>query len=86
MSPRNFARRFKEATGDTPLAYSPRPADRGCQADARDHATGVAEVGQKVGYLDPAFFRQLFQRKAGISPSEYRRRFGRMAAERRCPL
>lgn len=42
--------------------------------------TGVAEIGQMVGYFDPAFFRQLFQRKAGIAPSEYRRRFGRAAA------
>jgi YesN/AraC family two-component response regulator len=36
--------------------------------------------GQKVGYLDPAFFRQLFQRNAGVGPSDYRRRFGRAAA------
>ena len=42
--------------------------------------TGVAEIGQMVGSFDPAFFRQLFQRKAGIAPSEYRRRFGRAAA------
>jgi transcriptional regulator GlxA family with amidase domain len=41
---------------------------------------GVAEIGQRVGYLDPAFFRQLFQRNAGVAPSDYRRRFGRAAA------
>ena len=40
----------------------------------------LVEIGQRVGYLDPAFFRELFQRKAGISPSDYRRRFGRVAA------
>jgi len=80
MSPRNFARRFKEATGDTPLAYLHTLRIAVAKQLLETTPTGVAEVGQKVGYLDPAFFRQLFQRKAGASPSEYRRRFGRMAA------
>ena len=40
----------------------------------------VAEIGQRVGYDDAAFFRQLFQRRTGVSPSDYRRRFGRAAA------
>lgn len=80
MSPRNFARRFKDATGDTPLAYLHGLRIAVAKQLLETTPTGVAEIGQRVGYLDPAFFRQLFQRKAGISPSEYRRRFGRMAA------
>lgn len=80
MSPRNFARRFKDATGDTPLAYLHALRVAVAKQLLETTPTGVAEVGRKVGYLDPAFFRQLFQRKAGIGPSEYRRRFGRAAA------
>jgi transcriptional regulator GlxA family with amidase domain len=80
MSPRNFARRFKEATGDTPLAYLHSLRIAVAKQMLETAPTGVAEIGQRVGYVDPAFFRQLFQRHAGIGPSDYRRRFGRVAA------
>lgn len=80
MSPRNFARRFKDATGDTPLAYLHGLRIAVAKQMLETTPTGVAEIGQRVGYLDPAFFRQLFQRNAGVSPSDYRRRFGRVAA------
>jgi AraC-like DNA-binding protein len=36
----------------------------------------MQEIGDAVGYQDAAFFRQLFQRHTGVSPSAYRRRFG----------
>ena len=58
--------------GDTPRAVAKQTLETS--------PAGVAEIGQMVGYFDPAFFRQLFQRKAGIAPSEYRRHFGRAAA------
>jgi transcriptional regulator GlxA family with amidase domain len=80
MSPRNFARRFKEATGDTPLAYLHGLRIAVAKQLLETTQAGIAEIGQKVGYLDQAFFRTLFQRKAGVAPSEYRRRFGRLAA------
>lgn len=83
MSPRNFARRFKEATGDTPLAYLHALRIAVAKQMLERTSTGVAEIGQKVGYLDPAFFRELFQRRAGVGPSQYRRRFGRVRPEER---
>jgi YesN/AraC family two-component response regulator len=36
----------------------------------------MQEISDAVGYQDVAFFRMLFQRYAGVSPSAYRRRFG----------
>ena len=38
-----------------------------------DPVEGVAEA---VGYEDAAFFRRLFRRKVGMTPAQYRRRFG----------
>jgi AraC-like DNA-binding protein len=35
----------------------------------------VDEVGWKVGYEEPAFFRRLFKRTTGVTPGAYRRRF-----------
>ncbi|MGZ3438331.1 MAG: GlxA family transcriptional regulator, partial [Polyangia bacterium] len=76
MSPRNFARRFKSATGENPLGYLQR-----LRIDAARHLLesgrrSVKEVGAAVGYEDPAFFRSLFQRHTGTSPRGYRARFG----------
>jgi 1,4-dihydroxy-2-naphthoate octaprenyltransferase len=37
-----------------------------------------------VGYTDLLFFRRLFRRHTGHSPSDYRKRFGPAPAHRRC--
>ena len=76
MSLRNFVRRFKQATGDSPLIYLQKlriaAAKRLLEGDHRT----MQEIGDAVGYQDAAFFRQLFQRHTGVPPSAYRRRFG----------
>ena len=76
MSMRNFVRRFKNATGDSPLSYLQKlriaAAKRLLEADHRT----VQEISDAVGYQDAAFFRNLFQRHTGVSPSVYRQRFG----------
>jgi YesN/AraC family two-component response regulator len=40
-----------------------------------NHRT-MQEISDAVGYQDVAFFRGLFQRHTGVSPSAYRERFG----------
>src|SRR5580704_4690225 len=76
MSLRNFVRRFKQATGDSPLTYLQKlrvaAAKRLLESDHRT----MQEVSDAVGYQDVAFFRSLFYRHAGVSPSAYRQRFG----------
>ncbi len=76
MSLRNFVRRFKHATGDSPLMYLQKlriaAAKRLLESDHRS----VQEISDAVGYQDVAFFRSLFQRHTGVSPSAYRQRFG----------
>jgi transcriptional regulator GlxA family with amidase domain len=76
MSPRNFARRFRAATGEAPLAYIHR-----LRIDAARHALenahrSVEEISHEVGYEDVAFFRHLFRRHTGATPREYRAKFG----------
>jgi transcriptional regulator GlxA family with amidase domain len=76
MSMRNFMRRFKQATGDSPLHYLQKlriaAAKRLLESDHRT----MQEVSDAVGYQDTAYFRELFQRHTGVSPSAYRRQFG----------
>jgi transcriptional regulator GlxA family with amidase domain len=75
MSPRNFMRRFKDATGATPLEYLQRLRVRAAQRMLEDDHTAVSEVAAAVGYEDAAFFRSLFKRHTGLAPAAYRRRF-----------
>lgn len=76
MSARNFVRRFKQATGDSPLIYLQKlrisAAKRLLESDHRS----VQEISDAVGYEDVAFFRELFERHAGVAPSAYRKSFG----------
>lgn len=76
MSLRNFVRRFKQATGDSPLAYLQKlrvaAAKRLLECDHRT----MQEISNAVGYEDVAYFRSLFQRHTGVSPSAYRQKFG----------
>ncbi|MCB2185624.1 MAG: helix-turn-helix domain-containing protein [Deltaproteobacteria bacterium] len=75
MSPRNLKRRFKRATGDTPLAYLQR-----CRVESAKRALmagrqGVEEVSAQVGYEDTAFFRRVFKRHTGQTPAAFRRKY-----------
>lgn len=75
MSPRNFVRRFKEATGRTPLSYLQALRVDAAKKLLEDGVGSVQEVCGAVGYEDPVFFRNLFRRHTGVAPAEYRRRF-----------
>jgi transcriptional regulator GlxA family with amidase domain len=76
MSMRTFVRRFKQATADPPTVYLQKlrvaAAKRLLESDYRT----MQEISSAVGYEDVAFFRQLFRRHTGVSPSAYRQRFG----------
>jgi len=76
MSPRNFVRRFKAATGHTPLSYTHAIRMNMAKRLLENERQTIQEVSQAVGYEDVMFFRDLFRRHTGIGPSEYRTRFG----------
>ncbi len=75
LAERTFKRRFTEATGLAPLPYVQQL--RVAEAKRRLERTRepVDEIGWRVGYEDPAFFRRLFKRVTGVSPAAYRRQF-----------
>ncbi|WP_206419851.1 GlxA family transcriptional regulator [Minwuia thermotolerans] len=75
LAERTFKRRFKAATGYTPVDYV--QALRIEEAKQILETTGdpVEDVALAVGYADPAFFRRLFKRRVGVTPARYRQRF-----------
>lgn len=83
MSARNFARRFKAATGKSPLNYLHALRIAAAKELLETENSGIQQIASRVGYTDVLFFRTLFKRHAGLSPNDYRKRFGmrRQAAE-----
>lgn len=82
MSPRTFIRRFKDATGHTPLSYLHAVRIAAAKRLLEQGQPSVQEIARQVGYEDIIFFRGLFKRHTGICPVEYRNRFGDAPAAR----
>ena len=75
MSRRTFERRFKAATGDTPLSYLQRVRVEVAKGMLENEDLSFDEIAYSVGYQDSTAFRKIFFRQTGLLPSEYRRRF-----------
>jgi transcriptional regulator GlxA family with amidase domain len=75
LSPRHFARAFKERFGLTPAAFveEARLAEAGRRLSSR--TARVNSVARSVGYSGEDVFRRAFERRFGVSPSSYRSRF-----------
>jgi transcriptional regulator GlxA family with amidase domain len=76
MSLRNFVRRFKQATGDTPLIYLQKLRVAAAKRLLENDHRTLQEISDAVGYQDVVFFREIFHRHTGVSPSAYRQKFG----------
>lgn len=75
MSPRNFVRRFKVATGRLPGNYLQTLRVTIARDLIEQGARSLQEVASAVGYEDATYFRALFKRLTGMTPTEYRERF-----------
>lgn len=74
MGLRNFKRRFRKATGDSPLSYLQRYRIEAAKRLLENTQGNIAEVCYRVGYEDLGFFRRIFKRQVGLTPHEYRQR------------
>lgn len=73
VSERTLQRRFRQATGLTPLAYLQKQRLDTARELLRTSNLSVAEVAGQVGYQDVSHFCRLFQRAMQQSPGAYRR-------------
>lgn len=76
VSERAFQRRFAKATGMSPLEYVHLVRMEEAKQLLEASNKPVEEIANDVGYEDASFFARLFKRKVGITPAQYRRRFG----------
>lgn len=79
MSKRNFIRRFKSATQNTPLEYLQRVKIESAKKALEKNNQNIGTLMYDVGYNDLKTFRSIFKRVTGLTPQEYRRKYRRSA-------
>jgi transcriptional regulator GlxA family with amidase domain len=76
LTERTFMRRFRDATGLTPLDYVHALRLEEAKQMLETGDLSVEAIANEVGYEDASFFGRLFRRKVGLTPAQYRLRFG----------
>jgi transcriptional regulator GlxA family with amidase domain len=74
-SRRNLVRRFKLATGITPIEYLQKTRIEAAKKLLEQSRQSILEVMLETGYNDLKSFRQLFKKTVGLSPKAYREKF-----------
>ncbi len=77
MSKRNFVRRFKRAVKVTPLEYIQRVKIEAAKKALEQGRQNIQALTYEVGYSDSKTFRTVFKRLTGVTPQDYRNKYGR---------
>jgi len=75
VSRRTFTRRFRAATGRTPMHYVQAIRVERARQLLEATALPVTEIAARVGYADVSHFNRVFRRETDLTPGAYRRRF-----------
>jgi transcriptional regulator GlxA family with amidase domain len=86
LSRSSFTRRFKRATGYSPLDYVQRLRVEEAKRRLERSDDPIDEICWSIGYEEAPFFRQLFRRLTRLSPADYRRRVRRGVRARTPPV
>ncbi|HMH23003.1 MAG TPA: helix-turn-helix domain-containing protein [Puia sp.] len=74
---RNFIRRFKAATNNTPIEYLQRVRIEAAKKALEDKNLQLNEIMEITGYGDIKTFRMVFKKMTGLSPRDYRKKYAR---------
>ncbi len=78
LGTRTFKRRFKNATGDSPIVYLQRLRVEEAKRYLETSSNSVDEITFKIGYEDCSSFIRLFKKHTGLSPGMYRNKFSKL--------
>ncbi len=81
LSRRSMERRFKQATGVTPLGFLQQLRVEKAKRLLEECDLSFNEITYEVGYEDISFFRKIFVRLTGLRPKEYQTRFAAFSAK-----
>ena len=76
LAERSFKRRFRQATGMAPMEYVQNLRLEEAKQWLETSDKAVEAIAETLGYEDARFFNRLFRRKVGLTPAQYRKRFG----------
>jgi len=79
LSERNFLRRFRKATGQSPAEYLQTLRVEEAKQMLETSDVPIDDIAAEVGYSEPSSFRSAFRRKVGMSASVYRRKWRAIA-------
>jgi transcriptional regulator GlxA family with amidase domain len=77
ISRRNFERRFRKATANSPAEYLQRVKIEAAKKLLEKGAENITQIMYAVGYSDGKAFRIKFRQLTGLSPLEYKRKYCR---------
>ena len=75
MSPRTFARRFRDETGTTPLQWLTGQRLALAEELLEQTSLSVEQIADRVGFGNAATLRHHFTATRGTTPQAYRRTF-----------
>lgn len=74
LSQNQFAKRFKEITGENPISYiNAIRISKGCDMLVSTNYS-IEDISQKCGYPSASYFYRRFKQKIGESPADYRKK------------
>ena len=74
LAERTFKRRFRQATGHSPIAYVQQLRVQRAKRMLARTPDPIDDIAWRVGYEDVSAFRRLFKRITRVTPGSYRRR------------
>lgn len=77
LSSRHFKRRFKQATGYSPLTYLQKVRIELAKKKLESTLDSIDDITLQIGYENASTFRRLFKDRTSLSPREYRDKFSR---------
>ena len=80
MSPRNFARVYIRETGESPARAVEKLRTEAARRLLESALDPIQVVARRAGFGDDERMRRAFVRTHGVSPQDYRSRFGRVRA------
>ncbi len=83
LSPRHFARVFREEVGATPAAYVLDARLEHARRALEESQQGLKTIAARTGFGSEESIRRAFHARLGVTPGDYRERFQRAAPSSR---
>ena len=83
MSPRTFIRQFKAQFDTTPARWVQSLRVEAAMQHLEERSTSLSKVARMTGFRDEQALRRALLQRIGLTPKQYRERFGELDSDRR---